>query len=147
MSRSGYSEDYDELFPNAGMFYARNVERAMEGKRGQKFLRELIQALDAMPVKRLIAEDLVRDGEVCAIGALGLSRGVDMSDLDPEHADRVADRFGIAECLAREVTFQNDEHGDFWHHDTESPEARWQRMRNWAARNLKKTSGATRDPL
>lgn len=137
MSRSGYSEDYDELFPNAGMLYARNVERATQGKRGQAFLRDLIQALDAMPVKRLIAGDLVHGGEVCAIGALGVARGIDMSNLNPEDADRVAKRFGIAECLARETVFQNDEHGDFWYHKEESPEERWQRMRDWAAGNLK----------
>ncbi len=137
MSRSGYSEDYDDQFPNASALYSRNVERATEGKRGQKFFRDLLAALDDMPVKRLITEELVREGEVCALGALGHARGVDMSNIYPEDAPNVGKLFGIAECLAREVVFQNDEQGDFRSSEEESPEERWKRMRAWAEQCLK----------
>jgi hypothetical protein len=140
MSRSGYSEDYDEQFPNAGFLYARNVERACEGKRGQKFFRDLVAALDAMPVKRLIAEDLIRGGEVCALGALGVARGINMGGLDPEQAGALGKSLGVATCLVREVTFQNDEQGNFSYSDNESPEVRWQRMWDWAAGQLRDVS-------
>ena len=136
MSRSGYSDDYDELFPNAGMFYARNIERAERGKRGQKFFRDLVAALDAMPDKKLITDNLIHEGEVCALGALGRARGLDMKDIYPDDAHLVGKRFGIAECLAREVVFQNDEFGDFFHHKEETPEERWRRMRSWAVSNI-----------
>jgi hypothetical protein len=137
MSRSGYTDDYDEQFPNAGALYARNIERAAAGRRGQGFFRDLVAALDAMPDKRLIAQDLIRDGEVCALGALGVARGVDMIGLNPEDTNLVGGKFGIAACLAREIVFQNDEAGDFWGSSTETPEARWQRMRHWASSQIK----------
>ena len=140
MSRSGYSEDYDEIFPNAGFLYAKNIERAVKGKRGRKFFRDLLAALDAMPVKRLISEDLVRDGEMCALGALGVARGLDMSGLHPDQADIVAVEFGIPECLAREVVFQNDECGSLWRPGHESPETRWQRMRAWVESRIETTA-------
>ena len=136
MSRSNYSEDYDERFPNALEFYRRNVENAIYGKRGQAFIRELIEALDAMPEKRLAAEYLEYGGEVCAIGSVGRKRGMDMSGIESYNAPVVAKAFGIAECMVREITFENDEGAGYWTID-EAPEKRWQRMRDWAARNMK----------
>jgi hypothetical protein len=137
MSRSGYSEDYDEQFPNAGALYRSSITSATRGKRGQAFFRALVDALDAMPDKRLIADDLATSEGVCAIGALGQSRGIKMDDLSPEDASRVAGRFNIAECLAREVVFENDEGGGFyWSAKPETPEHRWQRMRDWAAAQI-----------
>lgn len=135
MSRSGYTEDYDELFPNSLALYRRNVERTIDGKRGQAFLRDLLTALDGMPVKRLISDSLALDGEVCAIGALGRFRGVDMQDIDPEDAPLIGRTFGITEILAREVVFENDE--GVW--SSETPEERWQRMRSWVATHIKST--------
>ena len=62
MSRSGYSEDCDgrELIMWRGA-----VAAAIRGKRGQRALRELVVALDAMPAKRLITDALEIDGEYC----------------------------------------------------------------------------------
>lgn len=149
MSRSGYSDDYDELFPNACALYGKSLDLALGGKRGQAFLRELVEALDAMPEKRLIADvlideapafippNVVNGASVCAIGAVGVKRGVDMSGLDVEDAKTVAKTFGIAECMAREIAFQNDESGSFWGSGNETPESRWQRMRHWAVSQLK----------
>ena len=56
MSRSGYSDDLEtwQLIKWRGQ-----VMSAIRGKRGQKFLRELLAALDAMPKKILITEDLI----------------------------------------------------------------------------------------
>lgn len=137
MSRSGYSEDYEEQFPNAGALYHTSVLNAIHGKRGQKFMKELVSALDAMPEKRLIADELVQEGAVCAIGAVGLARGIDMAGMNPEDADAVGAAFGIAPSMAREIVFENDEAGSYYSSKTETPEQRWQRMRDWAALHLK----------
>jgi hypothetical protein len=137
MSRSDYSEDYDEEFPNALAFYRSAVDHAISGKRGQSFLRELGDALDAMPEKRLIANDLHYEGAVCAIGSVGVRRGIDMSKLNPEDAVSVGKVFGIAECMAREIVFENDEGLGYWKTESETPEMRWERMRAWVHRNLK----------
>lgn len=142
MSRSGYSEDYedyDEEFPNAGALYHTSVLNAIYGKRGQKFIRDLVSALDALPEKRLISESLIREGAVCAIGAVGLARGIDMTDINPEDARKVGELFGIAPRMAREIVFENDEAGSYYQMRDETPEGRWTRMRDWAARHLKGT--------
>ncbi len=135
MSRSGYSDDYcDEDYPNAADLYRGAVLSAVKGKRGQAFLRELLEALDAMPEKRLIAHDLELDGAVCAIGSVGVKRGTRMDDLDPEDADKIAERFGIAVCMVREIEFTNDD--DFAYRQQETPEQRWTRVRKWVAKVL-----------
>ena len=66
MSRHGYSEDGDSDFPVA--LYRGRVASAIRGKRGQKMLKELLAALDAMPTKELHAEvfDDPDEGRVCA---------------------------------------------------------------------------------
>ena len=128
MSRSGYSGDCDgwELIRYRGM-----VASAIRGKRGQIFLKDLLQALDEMPVKKLIAQELETTDGVCALGALGRKRGIDMSDIEPSDAEIIASKFDIADCLAREVVFENDE----YHYQT--PEERWKVMRGWVARQIK----------
>lgn len=136
MSRSGYSEDYDD---NWSLIKWRGVvASATRGKRGQAFFKDLLAALDAMPSKHLIANDLIREDStgfenVCAIGALGKARGVDMTPLDPEDPDTVAGVFDIATPLAKEVVWMNDEAGSY----RETPEARWARIRAWVASQIK----------
>jgi len=126
MSRSGYSED---LEPWQMIKWRGQVMSAIRGKRGQQFLRDLLAALDAMPEKILIHGDLIdSDGDVCAIGALGKARGIDMSKIDPEDPPQVAAAFDIAHQLAQEIVYENDE----WSHG-ETPEQRWVRMRKWVA--------------
>lgn len=132
MSRSGYSEDADfDQWQN--IMWRGRVASSIRGKRGQAFLRDLLAALDALPDKRLIAGDLEIGGQVCAIGALGKQRGINMQALDPEDSETVAATFDIADPLAREVVFMNDEGA--WN---ETPERRWQRMRGWVARLIAK---------
>jgi hypothetical protein len=139
VSRSGYSDDIDDEL-QAGRWLGM-VASAIRGKRGQKFLCELVAALDAMPIKELIMNELEEaeenGGGVCALGALGKARGLDMRNLDPEETRDVAEAFNIAECLAAEVAYQNDECSDWyfpagsrWEQDT--PYQRWVRMRAWA---------------
>ena len=136
MSRSGYSDDIDnwQMIKWRGM-----VASAIRGNRGQKFLRDLLQALDEMPVKELIDGKLEdpETGEVCAIGCLGKKRGVNMKELDPEEPEDVGKVFDISHCLAAEVVYENDEHSY-----SETPEDRWKRMRAWVAGNIKALDAA-----
>jgi hypothetical protein len=133
MSRSGYSDDLDQAMLNR---YRANVDRAIRGKRGQAFLREMAAALDAMPVKELVADAVVRDDKsVCAIGSVALARGLDVKELDIYDKDDVGKLFGVAPALAAEIAWENDENGPY---RVETPAERWQRMRRWVDRHLAK---------
>ena len=164
MSRAGYSYDCDDILA-AGRWQAQ-VASAIRGKRGQKFFRDLIAALDAMPEKELIDGELKdADGCVCALGALGSARGVDLSGLDTEDWEYLGATFDIAEQLARETMYQNDDHvdsyeyttieicgpvrpywPDFGRHtkevrvpvaDSDVRKRRWAHVRAWAVSNLR----------
>jgi hypothetical protein len=132
MSRSGYSDDCDgwTLIRWRGA-----VASAMRGARGQAMLRELLAALDAMPLKTLITNELMTDdGQFCTLGVLGQARGIDMAGVDAYDREAIAAKFNIAEALAAEIMFENDEHWIF--RDDETPERRWTRMRNWVASKI-----------
>jgi hypothetical protein len=130
MSRSGYSEDGDD--DGRINLYRGTVARTIGGKRSQAFLREMAAALDAMPVKELIADDVVQDSEhVCALGAVAVARGLDVRRIDPTDGDAVGSAFGIARTLACEIAYENDERSF-----RETPSGRWQRMRSWVERQL-----------
>lgn len=149
MSRSGYYDDIDDNW--AWIRWRGYVASAIRGKRGQSFLREMLAAMDAMPEKKLIANDLeVADGCVCAIGSVGKARGIDMSALDPENYDAVAATFGINEKLAQEIVFMNDEAFIFEtdakgyiKHDENgksiylTPEGRFKKMRAWIVSHIR----------
>lgn len=128
-------------------------------------LRELLAALDAMPEKRLIARELHADGDFCALGVVGAARGIDMEKLDPEDWEAVAEAFGIAPCMVREIVFENDEsidefdwidvelvgpvrphHPDFGRNirtvrvpAQRAEERRWRHMREWVASQIART--------
>ena len=142
MSRSGYSDDLDHGALN---IYRANVDRAIAGKRGQKFLREMLAALDAMSVKELVADELVRDEtHVCAIGAVALARKVDVSALDVYDQEEVGKTFGVAKAMAAEIAFVNDD--DFCRR-AETPAARWARMRAWVAAQITPAASTGGEPL
>lgn len=108
MSRSGYTDDYDE--DGTGGLWRGAVARSIRGKRGQAALKEIAEAMDAMPKKILAAESLVTgSGEFCTLGVLGNVRGLSMDKLDPEDCDAVAKAFNIAPAMVREIVFENDE--------------------------------------
>lgn len=133
MSRSGYMDDCEawDLIRYRGA-----VTSAIRGARGQAFLKEMLQALDSLPERKLVAGELEEHGSVCAIGAVGRARGIDMTKLDPDESERVATAFGIADSLAREVVYMNDE-GSY---RSETPEMRFDRMRKWVVDHINKTA-------
>lgn len=170
MSRHGYHEDCGDDDPLVLGRWRAQVRSATRGARGQKLLRDMLAALDAMPEKRLVALELecqpstdseraaalsklfgrevtvdeyreriverdtqAREGDVCALGAVGRMRGIDMSGLDPDDSESVAAAFNIADPLAREIVWVNDEGGPA----RETPEHRWQRVRQWVANQIK----------
>ena len=134
MSRSGYTDDVSDD-PLASGRWRQAVKRAIKGKRGQAFLRELAAAMDAMPEKVLITDELIDlYGDCCTIGVVCKSRGLDISTVDYDDPQAVGDAVGIAKAMAAEIEFEND--GDFWRRD-ETPEQRWQRMRKWVADQIK----------
>jgi hypothetical protein len=174
MSRSGYSDDCEDVL--AWGRWRGRVASAIRGKRGQAFLKELLAALDALPEKRLVANDLkvtgygdqygsayygdwgdplivggdelvdIRGntkciGDVCALGALGVARNLDMSKVDPEDSDSVAGLFDIVHPLACEIMFENDEQ-----YPLETPEMRFARMRKWIASLISNASATADSP-
>lgn len=163
VSRHGYVE-FDGDDPLAEGRWRGAMRSAFKGKRGQAFFKELIEALDAMPEKTLAPHSFTRGGEICALGSVALKRGIDVSKFEPGEGedewddeidhDALAELFGIAPVMVREIMYENDE-CDHWHwaddgtrcdsipygvnrevrrYDT--PSERWQRMRAWALKNL-----------
>lgn len=127
MSRSGYSDDCENV-----QLWRGNVDRAIHGKAGQAFFKELLAALDALPHKRLIPHELVDGSECCALGAVALSRGMDVTKIDESEPEEVAAAFGIRGMLAQEIAYMNDEYKG----SQEAPEARFERVRKWVIANL-----------
>ena len=106
-----WDDDYEEDFPNQRALWQANADRALKGKRGRRALRDLREALLALPEPKLIegalcsvnaarrieelpgygggpdlAAKVERDGEgVCAIGALLWHRRV-KAGVDPAEA-------------------------------------------------------------
>jgi hypothetical protein len=144
MSRSNYRDDIE---PWDLIRWRGRVTSATRGVRGQKLLRDMAAALDAMPEKALIRDEFVSpQGECCALGAVALARGLPLDDLlkvDPEEAEVVAGTLDIAEVLAREIAYQNDEafvgsyNGGAWV-NSETPEQRWARVRAWIETQITK---------
>lgn len=162
MSRSGYSEDYGDDDPLALGRYRAQVASATRGKRGQALLRELLAALDAMPDKRLAAGDLEADGQYCALGLVGQARGMDLAAIDTYDFESLGLTFNIAEQLAREIMWVNDDHVSetrwamheicgpmkLWdkHHQSvrvtneNAGAERWRTVREWAVGKISKES-------
>lgn len=149
--RINYSEDedYDGQF---NLFQA-NCRRSINGKAGQKSLRELEAALLALPEKRLIADELENaDGEVCAIGAIKKYRGV-VVDADPEDMESVGVELGMPRLVAWKVVCLNDvdidgryveAQGPIHRHQGRpcvfvpvTPEQRYEQVLAWVRRQIK----------
>lgn len=144
MSRSGYSDDLDHW---ALIRWRGQVASAIRGKRGQALLKEMETALLALPEKRLCAgwHD-APSGEVCALGAVALKRKMDkgkhrvdaMEEIVNEFpketaAEEVGKEFNVADQLAQEITYINDEYGPYGC----TPEKRYEIVLEWIRDNLK----------
>jgi hypothetical protein len=134
-NRSGYSDDIDQW---ALIRWRGAVKQAIRGKRGQRLLKDLLAALDAMPGKRLIVGEFIDSGDYCALGVLGAARGLPIEQIDLESIDRdareeIAEMFGVSRALVAEIMYENDEL-------YQTPEARWSRMRAWVASKIKDES-------
>lgn len=135
MSRSGYSYDHDQwdLIRWRGA-----VASAFRGARGQAFLREALETLDALPEKRLLYGFEVREGCSCLLGSVALRRGMSPAEINPlddlaeYDREQVAELFGLADAMTAEIMFMNDE-GTV---RSETPEERFQRMRAWVVSKI-----------
>ena len=120
MSRSSYSDEFGDEFPGqAGLFRA-NVRRSMRGSDGQARLRELRDALEALPVKALHA-DIFAGGTneqpaVCALGAWAFKKTGDTlaaremvtdPDDDVETADSL-NAHGWPKLVVFDTIYEND---------------------------------------
>lgn len=130
MSRSGYSDDCDNNWDHIRWRGA--VTSAIKGKRGQAFLKEMLQALEALPEKKLVEGLLDHNGSVCALGAVFKQRQIDVTNIDPDDSSTVASKLGIAESMAREIVYWNDEW--CWN---ETNEERYARMVRWVRGEIK----------
>ena len=135
MTRHGF----DYLFGNELNQWNLAITSACRGRRGQKFFRDLIDALDAMPTKVLQAGHLQGlDGRVCALGAVYQHRKIPMPEMfvsldDPDDmAAKHSRLLDIAKALAAQVQYTNDEEGP----DGEGDAMRWIRVRKWAESQL-----------
>lgn len=157
MSRTSYSDD--EYFPGQFALWRANVNRSLAGARGQAALRDLEAALLALPEKRLIADDVAKGGEVCAVGALVAHRKVSLGqaredvlkelggeprDEEWEDGDEEGETeaIGVEAGIPRLVAWRLVELNDM---DLEcaSPEQRYEKVLAWTRRRL--TGGQRED--
>ena len=136
MSRSNYSHEWT----NEMNLYRATVDRSINGKRGQAFLKRLIKALEAMPTKELHADIFAKpDGACCAMGAVALYEGHDIEkDYDPnvqDDSNYAYEKLNISQSMAAEIAFVNDYEGYF--KENERPAIKWKRMYAWAKDRLK----------
>lgn len=137
MSRVTYNEDYQWGW----IQWAGAAKKAIYGRPGQTFLKELKEALLALPEKKLIADEfMTAQGEVCALGAVAKARGIDMTgiDIDDSVADIAKAKLGCTFTLAWEIMAQNDDGGSpyFWDADKWTPEQRYEHVLHWVERHI-----------
>ena len=134
-------DNYDDNWALDMGRWERNSRAVLRSKRGQQALRELEAALLALPVKRLVADDLclpvaiTDDGEViyrvCAIGALGLHRGIDPASMAEWNEEGREGTVGMGESLGlrRTLAWVIGETNDRIYRETE--EQRYERVLQW----------------
>jgi hypothetical protein len=137
MSRSNYSDECGHM-----ELYRGNVERSIKSRRGQERLRELKEALLALPAKALQADVFVglAPGEVCALGAWALAHAANTEEaaaMVPRDADdfvmaRALEGRGWPKLLVWEAVYINDEAN--WGEET--PEHRYARILAWVEENI-----------
>jgi hypothetical protein len=118
------------------------LRSAIRGQRGQRFLRDLVAALDALPTPELSSGALEdpETGCCCAFGAVLRFRGAENVPLwfHPEEEDMMPDSlaepFDVSKTLAWAVVQANEE---MCSSNTEQDRRRrWAEVRAWAVCNL-----------
>ncbi len=145
---SRFSDDFDEDFYNQQALYAQATKNALAGKRGQAALKELAEALLALPEKKLLEGQLYNEkDEVCAVGAMavhrkmkkGMTRAEAVAELSKKYGDDchstidcgMAD-VGLLGCLAAEFAYINDEEAC-----ASTPEERYEIVLKWVREQIK----------
>jgi hypothetical protein len=132
--------------------YRGALRNAIKGKRGQAFLKELLEAIEALPEKKLaVGAFRDRDGCASALGALALKRGHSPDELAGFHymtPDQLARFFGIQPVLIRHIVHMHDVEIPFicaYRHnnitleiedDEETRAEAWRDMHNWLNRSI-----------
>ena len=136
-----------------------DVELAVHCTCGQAMLRDLLKALDEMPLRELVEGDRVSPGGGdAALGVLIRARGLDVTLCDPDDTVAIGLALGVAPALVAEMNIENDFHlptviyedicGPMQHWEQHFkpigrddnphlPNMRWEYMRSWVVRNLK----------
>lgn len=132
--------DSDEEFRRGA--WDENRRRAFASERGKKALRELRNALAALPERRLLGgqfaeinyedDDSITVGDVCAIGALAKYKGMEFThyhgseDFDGFETAEIARSLGMTYVMGYTIAYRNDE---IYEHET--PSERWWLMYGW----------------
>lgn len=152
MSRSGYSDYGGDDNVWQSIKWGGQLKAGLFGRRAQEMLADLVNALDAMPVKELAWGTFQSHEEgVCALGCVAKARDIDVSDLNAKEydeydsqwtAEQVAARLNIPFAVACHVMHVNDADYDDerfgrWGPETAKEvkrrrEKRWKRVRQWA---------------
>lgn len=138
MSRVDYCDD--EEYPGQFNLWHANCLRSLRGRAGQASLRELEEALLALPNKRLVRHVVACEGDVCAVGAVlavrrAKERGLDVAaavdDLNREFGDRYKQAYddtaergeavGMPRLVAWKVVALNDIEIDGTYAEAEGP--------------------------
>lgn len=129
--RINYTDEED--YPGQFDLWQANCERSLRGKQGQEELRELRNALLALREKRLLLGTLEdEEGGVCAVGAYGKHKGIDLSKFD---VDSDTDDVGIAGGMPPLVAWKVVEMNDL-QFDHVTPEQRYEKMLAWVESKL-----------
>lgn len=143
-----YPESLEEVM--AAGRWARNSVTTLNSKRGQTALRELRDALLALPQKRLVTDtfcEVDEEGNInaCVLGALALHKGFKPDDLiilDGESASETADwasnNLGLVYTLAWNLVEMNDEQFSL-----KTPEQRYEAFMEWLNYHIHGSAGAT----
>lgn len=146
MSRSCYVDDYGDDFPGQLDLFRANVQRSIWSRAGQARLRELRDALSALPVKELAA-DLFAAGsdaspEVCGLGAwawwksqgdIAAARAMVPSDADDHDTCDALKSRGWPRLVVLEAVYMNDDGGLS---RGETPANRYARVLAWVESQL-----------
>ncbi len=143
MSRSGFYEADDcdqEQILSMGRTMGR-IASATRGRRGQKFLKLALKALDDMEDKRLAGGTfgVSQEGCMCLMSSIATQTGrADaLSDIPLDDGSAVCDslagRFDVAAVMVKSLVWENDENAPH------TPAMRWSYMRRFISNRIDNT--------